>query len=530
MIVLLTISYHNPVTAADGVLRVATSPYRHPSAPGPYQSRIAENGVGVFSRSIFDDGLTFGAGGSSVGVVQLAAADGGLDWLNRMAIDGRPVEIATIEGEGTVWGDRRIIASLVASSIQIGDDLPELRFHDASVALLDAPIQTATFAGDNSDGNGVGGDETLKDVWVPVLEGQVRGVEPVWVNTAKYLGILSDRNTAGGAIIVEALDGGGPITQGDSYPTMAALEAAATATGKYDWCPGSATEPVGIKLGSAPGSAVVCKVSLGAASDQTAGQIFRRVLTERCGVSVADINADDIAALDAANGAILGTWTGRNEMTVRAFLDYVVGSVGAGYWQDRRGQWRIRRVARPSGDPVARFAVADAVERPLSVNECNILSLIPAFTSRDGGGVPFNGVTCRFARMHVTLDKKSVVEIALDRVNELCEEYQEASASNDAVKTLHPHSVDKSWDTAFDRRADAQAEAARRLDMYSGAIRSFSLAAPMTAVSLYPDPGDVLLVSHSRFGLAGGHLFTVSEVETDILTQTVTFKIWRIEG
>lgn len=526
MIILVSVDYR---AETPGTLRWATAPYRHPTAPAPYAGRIAAGGVSAFRREIFADGQSFGVGAANAGTVRIAVADGRLDWIADVAVDGSPVEIAMVKDEDTPWPDRVILATMTASRITVGDDYAELSFNDALVTLLDKPVQADTFRGDNEDGDGLQGGEDLMDVWVPVLEGVVRGIDPVWVNAAKYIGVVADRNMVGGAeVIVEVLDGGGSVTRGNSYPTMAALEAATTVAGEYDWCPGGPDERVAIRLGSQPGATVICKVALGLPADRTVAQIYKRVLTERAGETAADFVAADLTDLDAACPGSVGAWTGRNEMSMRAFLDTIVSSAGAGAWRDYLGRNRIRQITVPGGEPVARFVAADSVSRPRSAREGNIISLTPLFASRDDGGLPFHGVTVRFGRMYVTSDKKSVVEQAFERVEELCSEWREASASNDAVQARHPQSVDKSWDSAFDERPDAEAEAARRLVVYSTRMARFGLTVPVSPLSAAVDLNDVVLVEHPRHGLRGGKLFRVSAIEADLLAGTITLTIWRV--
>ena len=82
------------------------------------------------------------------------------------------------------------------------------------------------------------------------------------------------------------------------------------------------------------------------------------LLTGPAGIAAGDVAAADVTALDSANAAELGLWID-GETQVRQALDRVLQSVGAYWYVDRGGDFRMRQLAAPSGTPVANLRIDD---------------------------------------------------------------------------------------------------------------------------------------------------------------------------
>lgn len=525
-ILLIELTAFDPTEPGDRVVRVATERYIDPSAPGPFRDCILERSR--IRREIFADGQAFGAAAMDYGRLLLANLTGWLDWIvaNDAATDGRALVLSLLASAAAPYSSRQPVLTGRAGQVLVGIKEAEVRVQDDFASALDQPIQKERFAGDNALPDGVEGIEDLKDRWVPVLYGPALGFSPPFVNTVKLIACVADRAVQ--AITVTAVDDqGAPITAGTQRASLAALLANIPTANTYDWFLGSASERAYICFGSTPVGAVTVSATTGAsAADRTAAQLFKRILVERAGVDEASINADDLADLDAANDAELGFWAGTDEMTVRAALDLIAGSVGAGYWQDAAGVWRIRRIEAPSSTPVARFAVL-GLGRPGATDEGNILELEPLFTGRADGGLPVHRVTVRYARNHTVQNADALAGVALDRKARLTVEWYERKAENSAVKTKHPSAAELTVDTAFADEAAAAAEATRRLGLFGVTRRRYRLKVALTpAIAAAVDLGAVVRVEHPRFGLAAGKLFVVTALELDLLTLTAELTIW----
>jgi hypothetical protein len=93
----------------------------------------------------------------------------------------------------------------------------------------------------------------------------------------------------------------------------------------------------------------------------------------------------------------------------------------------------------------------------------------------------------------------------------VAEGYRVAEASSDAIKTDHPFAKDRDATPAyFSNRADADAEAARRLMTFKTQRAIYRFSLPKRALKL--ELGDVIHVSHDRFDLTLGRLMVVVEL------------------
>lgn len=101
----------------------------------------------------------------------------------------------------------------------------------------------------------------------------------------------------------------------------------------------------------------------GAPADRTAVQILKR-LAAAAGVPTADVSAADVAALDALNPAIVGTWIEDDSSTFASAMDEIAGSIGAWYGFDQAGVLRMGRLSEPVGTPVLTIRDYDTLEVP----------------------------------------------------------------------------------------------------------------------------------------------------------------------
>lgn len=502
-------------------IRVASEAYTHPTAPGPFFDKILARSR--LRREIFADGVAFGAASHDYGVLQLANVTGWLDWLDSDGVDayGGTASFSVLPHADAPWSSRKALFTGRLGQPQVSDTV-EIRLLDDFALALEKQIAKRRFLGTAVGPTGLEGGDELKDRWYPVLEGRASRCSPPPANASKLILCIADLAVA--AILVDAVDDkGAALTRGAARAAVADLVNTAPAPGTWDYHLGSATTPAYIRLGSSPAGAIAVTMrSGGTAADRTAAQIWKRVLVSRAGVSAAAISAADVAALDAQNAAEVGFWTDTSGAQISEMLDYVAGSVGAGYWQDRSGLWRIARIDLPSGPPVASFRRLDP-ETDGAVGEADIISLEPVFTGRSDGGRPFDLVRLRYARNYSPLDKSSLAGVALDRAELLSKDYLETAYPAGVTAPENEYEAD----TAFADGTAASAEAQRRHGIFGTRRRRHKITTRLTpTLADAIDLNAVVRVTHPRYGFAAGRLCRVSALEIDLLSLDAELTVW----
>lgn len=522
---LVELTVYDPTVSAEKVIRVATGAYDHPSAPDFYFDAILERSR--LKREIFTEGSPFGSASTDYGRLLLNNKNGWLDWLvvNDCAADGRPMSIKIGE-EGAAYGTFVPVFTGKIGQMLVGTDNVEVRIFDDFAATLDKAIQLDKFLGTNSGGVGVEGADDIKDQWAPVGYGPAINIAPVCVSTQNLIYCPVDRAVE--ALTISSVrDRGATLTKGVQRASLAALTSNTPATSSWDYFLGSATERAYIRLGSIPAGQITCDITTGAAAaNRTAAQLYKRVLVERCGVAAGAILASDLTTLDAANAAEVGVWVDSAETTRREVLNRIAGTVGAGYWQDSAGSWRIKRTEAPTGTPVATFARL-SLERPGALNDADIISITPLFTSRDDGGVPPWRILLNYARNYAVQSKDSLAGVALVNTQRYSQQWYQRVAENAATKTRHPMAGELEYDGYFALEAAAASEASRRLSLLGVTRRRYAVKVRLTpSIASAVDLGKVVKVEYDRFGLNAGKLFLVTAAEIDLLTMTAEYTVW----
>lgn len=269
------------------------------------------------------------------------------------------------------------------------------------------------------------------------------------------------------------------------------------------------------RLGVAPAGLITADVTEGAtAADRTTAQIFKRVL-QRMGKTSVDYSAADIAALDVANSAVLGFWTAQ-EITAAAVLDLIAGSVGAWWGVDRTGVYRIQQFTAPTGNPVASFNANDLQRPPTRVP-----------VDDAGAGIPLWRQVVRYQRVYAVQTSDGLAgQVTQARRNIVGLEWREAVQSDPTVLTSHLLAQQAADDSLLSTEADAQAEAVRRLILRSVRRDRFEVLIELNATTVLVDLGNVVQLTHPRFGLGSGQLFRVISIEPNGTDRTILLTLW----
>ncbi|MBS7789280.1 hypothetical protein KTR66_04705 [Roseococcus sp. SDR] len=499
LVYLAEIEAYDPAISAVRTLRFASSGWAGTGAPGFFDGRIM--GVPVLSRTAFAPGTTSGRIAQGIGALNLANPDGALDALADYGFDDRRL-VMRVGEERTPYADMAILLTGTVEQASFTDAQVTLRLRDR-LWTLDKPMVSAKYLGTNSGATGVEGTaDTIKGQTKPRIFGRVINMAPKQVNVPAQIWQVSD----GPVAAITAYEGGTAIATGAPYADLAALQATAPAAGQMRaWLGGGL-----FRLGSSPTFAITADVDEGAlAADRTAAQVLSRLAAGPGGLLTDDIDAADVAALDAANAAQVGIWTPGDGPTLAA-MEAIANSVGAWVGFDRLGKLRMRRLERPDGAPVVTFRMLRRGE-VANATTADIIRLERVPLADQGRGVPTWQTTLRYARNWTPQRRNELTGAVTDaRAAYLAEEWRSAVAKDEAVKVKHLGASDLTFDSLLISEADAEAEAARRQAMTSVRRDRLRLGTVLTSAQLAAvDLGSIVSVQVPRYGYAAGRLMVV---------------------
>lgn len=467
-----------------------------------FDPRIVE--AGQIGLHAFSDGRTGGATKLETGEIIVANMDGNLDEWAGYSFDGRPVLIRVGEPGGAYPGAFPILFSGTIEGIEASFDTIIFKLRDKQF-ILDKPLLSTRYAGTNSLPAGLEGvSADLKGKAKPKAFGKVYNVSPPMVNTSRL--ILE----VGAVASVDALyDRGFPMTAGAVYSSLAELESTAPASNQYRAWPAGGY----VRLGSQPAGLVTVDLTEGVAvADRNAAQVLRR-LALLAGIPAGEISAADVAALAAANPAVVGIWID-GDVLAREAMDQIAASVGAFYGFDGAGVLRMARLAAPTGAPVVSLNVFD-YRRDLSRSAPRDL------------GVPIWRATVTHSKSWTVQASDLAGGVAADRRAFLALETRSETASDATIKAQWLLAGDASFDTLLTSPADAAAEAARLLALHKTRRDLFEATVPLDALAgVSPRIGDVVSLTAPRFGLDAGRLFRLIGFRPELARNQAIFTLW----
>lgn len=475
-----------------------------------YLGRILD--AGKMGSTAFGDG-SLGRPTVSQGSLVLNNQDGRLDHLLNYGFDGRSFTIREIADEHSPVASGVLIAKGICAGIDATDAWKSIRVRlRDQMAALQKPLLTARYAGTStSTGLGVEGGADLKDQIKPYIFGTAINAPLIVANGADSI----YQACANGFHSAQVYDGGVPLNFAGDYPTLAALRAAALgtiATQAFGTCKALGL----IKTDDRPQFGLTADIVEGAvAAQRSAAQVVRRVLT-LAGIPDAMLHLPSFAALDALNPAEVGVYlTGEDD--IASVVGQVLDSVGAALIPDDNGILHCIAFRPPSGPPAAIYTLRDLKGE-------GTLRLVSG-VSEEGDGVPAYSVALDWGRVWQVMAEGDLDRsgITVERRAFLTSATRTASAKNDAVRIAHPLAAEIKAATLLVHRADAEAEAARRLAMHS--VRRDRLSITVPRARAVPR-GAVVMLQIPRFGFQTGKLFRVIGRTNDHTKREVTLELW----
>ena len=294
---LVEIEHYDPVAETTATLyassrRIRPFPSDDPDRPDqPYDPRVLD--PGNFVRQCFSGQALFTPSQGNGGTVVLANADGALDHLFSHVFNGRTLRILVATGMPQLWSGYRtvMLGTMDQAAFSLSSSQPSqivFRVRDRK-ALLDTPIQTVHFLGDNALPDGVEGvEDDLQGKPKPRCYGQVFNVSPPFVNTSKLVYQVHD-----GLIeeIVNVYDRGVVLTKGSSRASLATLLSTAPTAGEWDYYLGSSEDGAYFRLGSSPSGAITADVQgdkFGGVYRTTVGDLVKSIAARDGGITEFD--------------------------------------------------------------------------------------------------------------------------------------------------------------------------------------------------------------------------------------------------
>ena len=451
----------------------------------------------TFSRSM-GEGLG-GKASTSTGELTLINNDGGLNYLANDYFDGRTLTLK--------WGDSTAAYSTFQTVLVATVETVALELERVSIRLrdkattLDKPFSEVKYRGDNTLPLGVEGTaDDIKDQNKPRIMGRIALTAPVLVNSSKLIYQVND-----GAVdeVLQVYDGGAYLSKVSGYTDLNDLYANAPASGCWRALPSLGL----FRLGSMPVNQVSCSVAekWDYLKNSAAG-IISRVLAEK---GISSLVATDLTALDRKNAGSLGIVIEAGE-TTSSILDRICESIGAFWWFDALGRFRVARFDAPTGTPKITFTDDEIIE----------------LERQPEAQLPLWEVVMRADRNYSVQDKKSLAGVVpADRVAWYENEYRDQKVSTPTLKTSRLLADTVTYESAINGIATASAEAKRRQSLYGKRrdVVNLTVANP-TDVGI--DLGDVISVKTSRFGYSAGYLMTVISVRVDYERNILDLIAW----
>lgn len=510
----------NPVTALNETLRFATAGFVTSSADTPAKAHF--KGVTVqamdASRTMFAPRTTKGRSTINVGAIELLNGNGALDNFISYRLDGRVVTIQRGRLNDALGGNfaTDFVTDFIGTldGADVSQDYVRLKLRDR-MAVVNVPLQTNKFTGAGV-GTLEGTADTLKGKPKPVGYGKFENVPVPCVEAPKLIFQVND----GPVQSFDAVrDRGLALASGGTYASTTDLldNGLAPSAGQYKTYSGA--EGAYIRLGAQPDGLVTVDATQGAtAADRYAGQVFEALLT-RAGLSASDWTAADVTAIDTAAPYVLSYWTD-SETTIATVLDLVANSVGAAWFPDLTGTFRLQQLVEPSGSPVITFTAND-LKKPL-------LRIAP---NDPGQGKPTYQCIVRYRKNYAVQETDIEGTVTQATREFLAHEWREASALDADVQTDHPLAIQSVDDSLLTVEADAQAEADRR-QMLRGIQRHFfELVVNWDEHTAAVELNDVIELTHPRYhlnvvGSDDGALLCVLGLQPNAKDRTITMTCW----
>lgn len=172
----------------------------------------------LMRRDLYGQGNLYGDPEIAHGSIILQNADGGLDTLLNYAFDTQTVIVAVTDTTST--SEPRLVFGGTVEQVVFDTQTVTLLVRDYTY-ILDKPLQSVKYAGNNVLPNGLEGTSELKGKPKPMLFGQAKNITPVLVNSSLLIYQVNGDERA--ADVQNVYDMMSQLTEGAQYTSTADL-------------------------------------------------------------------------------------------------------------------------------------------------------------------------------------------------------------------------------------------------------------------------------------------------------------------
>lgn len=401
-------------------------------------------------------------------------------WINH-GWDGRPLRIYIGDPAWSRADFRLVVDGICAGAVARSKETISLKARDR-MQLLTAAVSPDTISGGDADGKSY-----------PVTLGAARNIPCLLVDSAthKYQVHAATAIDA----IVDVRDNGLSVSHTDTV-----------ASGYFVLTASPAGQITADVRGDKPS---------GVYSDTTAA-IAQRLVQWRCGLGVADMDSASIATFAAACSQKIGLHIPGGG-SVQQALDALLAAVGGYYGFTRAGKFTLGRLVDPDS--------ADAPPPSLYLTDADI---------DQDNGISIKTQYPPLAQLTLGYDRRFTVQQqglagAVTEANRAyySAEYSAKTATAAAAVTDKHLMAAKPplIGTLLTDATECAAEVSRRLTLYSKPRAVYTLRCSAAPLSL--ELGQIVHVTHPRFGFAAGLRAVVVGFEESPIDGRVTLEIWR---
>jgi hypothetical protein len=462
-----------------------------------YEPRIEQ--PALLSYEMFNDLKMGGQSSVGYGELTLVNIDGALDYLNAYAFDGRELVIKFGDDQASYSSFITVFKGVIAYAV-IEYALVSFRIRDKS-ELLQRPLQTLTYAGNNSLPNGLEGDNSLTGKLKPLVFGECKNLTPVLVNTSRLIYQVS---SVGVTDIPKVYDKGVELSYAGTYSSQSDMETNAPSAGSFKvWLAGGM-----FRLGSSAAGGITCDVI---AADRYLSETLITLLTSDNGIDASDIVMADFSGM-AADTYIIDFYAS-DSMSIADAVDAVCSSVGVCWWFDELGQFRCVQFSMDFTGPVA------------TLTDVEILSIdryAAIINSK-----PYNAWNIKLGHEKnwtVQKDDQLAASVTQERRAWLGKEYRYISQGYSFLKTYFLMAQEVTLDSCISKGSDAVIQISHLLNLWADKTHFYDVALYVDAYLLSVIKlNTVLIIDAGRFG--GAIEAKVISIKTDYQRQQLELKL-----
>ena len=459
--------------------------------------------IGGVSSTLYlsNRGYTTAPTDSPANTNYLPVVRGGLEMSSELSLQGDPniswgdIAVMNYNGERDEWltytwknrdikvllGDvtwnrslfREVFAGKVEDLTSQSRDTLNIKIRDKTEGLNTSLSETK-----------LGGTTTNKEKIIPLCFGECHNIEPLLTNP-----VTLEYQVHAGAIerFIEVRDNGVPVSFSGNL-----------ATGKFNL----ANSPLGTITASVQGAKPdVYRNTVGSLVKHIAKTYGKYPLED------SEIDLTNFSDFETANPQPVGVYL-TEKANVMVVISELAKSVGAQAVMGLDGKLRMLKVALPSASFDWEINPEDIKEKSLTVNRK--IDVVAA-------------VSLNYCKNY-TVQENLQSALPPEHTTLFAQEWLEANASDTAVATAYglTEEVEKQ-PTALLVTSDAQAEAARRLNIYKTQRYVYSLEANLglMLVSL----GQYVKIYNPRFGFSSGKIGQVVSTKVDWFANSVTLEV-----